>query len=142
MNHEARTTNATRIEAYRRGLEAIRRGAGQALLMGCNHPLWPSLGLIHASRSSLDIERSWPSFTSIGRFGDYLYAEFYRALDTCDTFDVPIKSGTTRVLWAQRGTLPDPTFGPKAEHIGQVVTGICEECHSALLKELTSKPAG
>jgi len=58
---------ATRIEAYRRGMEAIRRGAGDALIMGCNHPIWPSLGLVHASRSSLDIERSWASFTSIGR---------------------------------------------------------------------------
>jgi len=58
---------ATRIEAYRRGMEAIRRGAGDALLMGCNHPIWPSLGLVHASRSSLDIERSWASFTGIGR---------------------------------------------------------------------------
>ncbi len=59
--------HATRVEAYRRGMEAIRRGAGDALIMGCNHPLWPSLGLVHASRSSLDIERSWASFTSIGR---------------------------------------------------------------------------
>lgn len=58
---------ATRVEAYRRGMEAIRRGAGDALIMGCNHPIWPSLGLVHASRSSLDIERSWASFTSIGR---------------------------------------------------------------------------
>lgn len=60
-------TNATRIEAYRRGMEAIRRGAGDALIMGCNHPIWPSLGLIHASRSSLDIERNWESFKNIGR---------------------------------------------------------------------------
>lgn len=59
--------SATRIEAYRKGMEAIRRGAGDALIMGCNHPIWPSLGLIHASRSSLDIERSWGSFASIGR---------------------------------------------------------------------------
>lgn len=58
---------ATRIEAYRRGMEAIRRGSGNAVLLGCNHPMWPSLGLIHASRSSLDIDRSWGSFTSIGR---------------------------------------------------------------------------
>ncbi|HEV8542055.1 MAG TPA: alpha-galactosidase [Verrucomicrobiae bacterium] len=59
--------NATRIEAYRRGMEAIRRGAGDALLMGCNHPIWPSLGLVHASRSSLDIGRKWSSFTGTGR---------------------------------------------------------------------------
>lgn len=58
---------ATRVEAYRRGMEAIRRGAGDALVMGCNHPIWPSLGLVHASRSSLDIERNWGSFTGIGR---------------------------------------------------------------------------
>lgn len=59
--------SATRIEAYRRGMEAILRGAGDALILGCNHPMWPSLGLVHASRSSLDIDRSWASFTSIGR---------------------------------------------------------------------------
>lgn len=59
--------HATRIEAYRRGMEAILRGAGNAVVLGCNHPIWPSLGLIHASRSSLDIDRSWTSFTAIGR---------------------------------------------------------------------------
>lgn len=60
--------NATRIEAYRRGMEAILRGAGEnSILLGCNHPIWPSLGLIHASRSSNDIERSWESFTTTGR---------------------------------------------------------------------------
>jgi alpha-galactosidase len=48
-------------------MEAIRRGAGDALLMGCNHPIWPSLGLVHASRSSLDIGRKWSSFTGTGR---------------------------------------------------------------------------
>src|SRR5438874_7859348 len=42
---------ATRVEAYRRGMQAIRRGAGNAFILGCNHPLWPSLGLIHGSRS-------------------------------------------------------------------------------------------
>ena len=28
------------------GMEAVRRGAGDAFILGCNHPLWPSLGLI------------------------------------------------------------------------------------------------
>lgn len=58
---------ATRIEAYRRGMEAIRKGAGDAFLLGCNHPIWASLGLIHGSRSSMDISRNWESFTTIGR---------------------------------------------------------------------------
>lgn len=52
-------SNATRIEAYRRGMEAIRRGAGGSFILGCNHPIWPSLGLIHGSRSSNDIRRTW-----------------------------------------------------------------------------------
>ncbi len=36
---------ATRIEAYRRGMQAILRGAGDSFILGCNHPIWPSLGL-------------------------------------------------------------------------------------------------
>ncbi len=51
--------NATRIEAYRRGMEAVLRGAGDSFILGCNHPIWPSLGLIHGSRSSNDIKRTW-----------------------------------------------------------------------------------
>jgi alpha-galactosidase len=58
---------ATRIEAYRRGMEAIRRGAGNSFILGCNHPIWPSLGLIDGSRSSGDIKRAWPTFKSEAR---------------------------------------------------------------------------
>lgn len=59
---------ATRIEAYRCGMEAVLRGAGKdSVILGCNHPIWPSLGLIHASRSSNDIDRSWGSFVATGR---------------------------------------------------------------------------
>lgn len=56
---------ATRIEAYRRGMEAVLKGSGDAFVLGCNHPLWPSLGLVHGSRSSMDISPSWNSFASI-----------------------------------------------------------------------------
>jgi alpha-galactosidase len=58
--HDAK---ATRIEAYRRGMEAIRRGAGDGFILGCNHPIWPSFGQIHGSRSSDDIKRDWARFT-------------------------------------------------------------------------------
>jgi len=58
---------ATRIEAYRRGMEAIRKGSGDAFLLGCNHPIWGSLGLIHGSRSSMDVDHNWASFKSTGR---------------------------------------------------------------------------
>ncbi|MCL4178801.1 MAG: alpha-galactosidase [Verrucomicrobia bacterium] len=59
--------NATRVEAYRRGMEAIRRGAGDTFILGCNHPLWPSLGLIHGSRASMDVSRDWHHFAKTGR---------------------------------------------------------------------------
>ena len=58
---------ATRIEAYRRGMQAIRRGAADGFILGCNHPLWPSLGLIHGSRSSNDIKRTWDRIKSTAR---------------------------------------------------------------------------
>ena len=58
---------ATRVEAYRRGMQAIARGAGDSFLLGCNHPIWPSLGLIHGSRSSNDIKRSWDRIKTTAR---------------------------------------------------------------------------
>lgn len=62
-----RDPKATRVEAYRRGMEAVLRGAGDAFVLGCNHPIWPSLGLIHGSRSSMDITREWGCFRHIAR---------------------------------------------------------------------------
>jgi alpha-galactosidase len=62
--HDSR---ATRVEAYRRGMQAVRRGAGDAFLLGCNHPIWPSIGVIHGSRSSNDIKRSWDRVATTAR---------------------------------------------------------------------------
>ena len=59
--HDSR---ATRIEAYRRGMKAVIKGAGDAFILGCNHPIWASMGLIHGSRSSNDIKRSWDRIKS------------------------------------------------------------------------------
>jgi alpha-galactosidase len=60
--------SASRIEAYRRGMAAVRRGTGDdAILLGCNHPIWGSVGTVDASRSSNDIGRSWESFRDTGR---------------------------------------------------------------------------
>jgi alpha-galactosidase len=58
---------ATRIEAYRRGMQAILRGAGDSFVLGCNHPIWASLGLIHGSRSSNDIKRTWERVATTAR---------------------------------------------------------------------------
>jgi alpha-galactosidase len=59
--------HATRIEAYRRGMKAILRGAEDSFVLGCNHPIWPSLGLIHGSRSSNDIKRTWERIETTAR---------------------------------------------------------------------------
>lgn len=58
---------ATRVEAYRRGMQAVLRGAGDGFILGCNHPIWPSIGLIHGSRSSNDIKRSWDRVKTTAR---------------------------------------------------------------------------
>jgi alpha-galactosidase len=58
---------ATRIDAYRRGMQAIVRGAGGAFLLGCNHPIWPSIGVVHGSRSSNDIKRTWDRVMTTAR---------------------------------------------------------------------------
>ncbi|HEX5602759.1 MAG TPA: glycoside hydrolase family 36 protein [Pyrinomonadaceae bacterium] len=58
---------ATRIEAYRSGMRAILRGAEDSFILGCNHPIWPSLGLIHGSRSSNDIKRTWERIETTAR---------------------------------------------------------------------------
>ena len=58
---------ATRVEAYRRGMQAVIRGAGDGFLLGCNHPIWPSVGVIHGSRSSNDIKRTWERVASTAR---------------------------------------------------------------------------
>jgi alpha-galactosidase len=58
---------ASRIEAYRRGMEAVRSGASDGFILGCNHPIWPSFGLIDGSRSSGDVKRTWQNFRSVAR---------------------------------------------------------------------------
>lgn len=60
--------NATRVEAYRRGMKAIRDGAGQdSFILGCNAPMWPSLGTVHGMRLGDDIVRSWDKISSAAR---------------------------------------------------------------------------
>ncbi|MCE5279231.1 MAG: alpha-galactosidase [Planctomycetaceae bacterium] len=56
---------ATSIEAYRRGMAAVLRGAEDAFVLGCNAPMWGSLGLVHGMRVTNDIGRSWGSFKAI-----------------------------------------------------------------------------
>jgi alpha-galactosidase len=51
---------ATRIEAYRLGMEAVLKGCDKnTIVLGCNAPIWPSLGLVTAMRTSGDVSRDW-----------------------------------------------------------------------------------
>lgn len=61
-------TTATRITAYRAGMKAILEACdANTVVLGCNNPVWPSLGLITASRTSNDVSRDWNSFQSTAR---------------------------------------------------------------------------
>src|SRR5262249_2977061 len=50
-----------------RGMQAVLRGAGDGFVLGCNHPIWPSFGVVHGSRSSRDIKRTWAKFAGPAR---------------------------------------------------------------------------
>lgn len=51
--------NATAVEAYRRGMETLWKATGDdAFILGCNAPLWPSLGLVTGMRVTNDVVRN------------------------------------------------------------------------------------
>jgi alpha-galactosidase len=50
-----RARPGTRVEAYRRGLSAIRAGAGDAYLLGCAAPYPASIGLVDGVRVGRDV---------------------------------------------------------------------------------------
>lgn len=50
----------TRAETLRRGLEAIRRGAGErAFILGCGCPLGPAVGIVDGMRIGPDVAPYW-----------------------------------------------------------------------------------
>jgi alpha-galactosidase len=51
--------NVTRAQAYRRGLEAIRRAAGERFILGCGAPIGPSIGLVNGMRIGPDVAPHW-----------------------------------------------------------------------------------
>lgn len=52
-------TNVTRAQAYRRGLEAVRRAMGDKFILGCGNPIGPSVGLIDGARIGPDVAPIW-----------------------------------------------------------------------------------
>lgn len=58
---------ATRADALRRGLEAIREGAGpDAFLLGCGCPLGPAIGIVDGMRIGADVSPFWENVVSRG----------------------------------------------------------------------------
>ncbi|MGN0523106.1 MAG: glycoside hydrolase family 36 protein [Eubacterium sp.] len=50
---------ATSVEAYRRGMEAFWKAVNDnAFILGCNAPMWPSLGLVTGMRVTNDVVRN------------------------------------------------------------------------------------
>ncbi len=66
-------SSKTSVEAYRMGMKAIREGAGDdSFLLGCNAPMWPSIGTVDGMRVTDDVKRSWEKFRSLSK------QQFYR----------------------------------------------------------------
>ncbi|MCI9626797.1 MAG: alpha-galactosidase [Clostridia bacterium] len=66
-------SSKTSVEAYRMGMQAIREGAGEdGFLLGCNAPMWPSIGTVDGMRVTDDIKRSWDRVRSLAK------QQFYR----------------------------------------------------------------
>ena len=62
--------SVTRAQAYRRGLEAIRRAVGERFVLGCGAPIGPSVGLVNGMRIGPDVAPAWyPPFRGGKRSG-------------------------------------------------------------------------
>ncbi len=58
---------ATRAQAYRRGLDTIRRAVGDRFVLGCGAPMGPSVGLVNGMRIGPDVAPSWHPEARLGR---------------------------------------------------------------------------
>lgn len=59
-------SQCTSVEAYRKGMQAIWDATGDdAFILGCNAPMWPSLGLVSGMRITGDIVRNTKQMSGI-----------------------------------------------------------------------------
>lgn len=57
----------TSVEAYRLGMDAVMRGAGEdSVILGCNAPIWQSIGAVNSMRVSCDMCRNWRFVKMLG----------------------------------------------------------------------------
>lgn len=97
---------ATRAQAYRRGLEAIRQGASDAFILGCGAPIGPSVGLVNGQRIGPDVAPYWrlrselvpPEVTAVNR-------QPVESLPACEN---AIRNALTRFWTHGRLWLNDP----------------------------------
>ncbi len=56
----------TYVQAYRDAMAAIIEGAGNgAYILGCNAPVWASIGLVHGMRIAGDVDRTFDNFKTL-----------------------------------------------------------------------------
>ncbi|PYE54465.1 glycoside hydrolase family 36 protein [Deinococcus yavapaiensis] len=66
-----RHQDVSRAAAYRMGLEALRRGAGEStFILGCGAPLASSIGLVDAMRTGPDVAPIWDDYARRLWLGD------------------------------------------------------------------------
>jgi len=64
--------SASKIESYRLGMQALLEGAGEdSFILGCNAPMWPSIGTVHGNRVTGDICKDFEQFKLIAKEGFY-----------------------------------------------------------------------
>ncbi|WP_394247297.1 glycoside hydrolase family 36 protein [Vibrio profundi] len=92
----------TGVEAYRLGMEAIAEGAGEAWLLGCNAPMWPSLGTVDAMRVSDDVERRPSRFEQIAKetfYRSWQHRKLWQIDPDCATFTSLANQSTDRASY-------------------------------------------
>lgn len=125
--------NTTRVEAYREGMKAVLEGAGaDSFILGCNAPMWPSLGMVHGMRISDDITYSWKTFKKNAKecfWRNWQHKQLWVNDPDCilleDSFNNQIGPDGNRIV--SKGGLTDDEFLFHATHIycsgGMVLSG-------------------
>lgn len=82
VRHDAR---ATRAQSLRRGLDAVRAGAGEeAFLLGCGCPLGPAVGVVDAMRIGADVTPYWSNpIDRVGGRGWHGLSTRHAVVNTC-----------------------------------------------------------
>ncbi|GEM46167.1 glycoside hydrolase family 36 protein [Deinococcus cellulosilyticus] len=78
-----RQNGLSRTEAYRKGMEAFKKGAGDAFLLGCGAPLAQSVGLVDAMRIGPDVTPFWDDYARRRWVKDGSHPSLKGTLQTC-----------------------------------------------------------